>query len=257
MAIVEITNRSCLSVSGADAKSFLQGLITNDLNKLDQQVGLYSCFLTPQGKFLYDFMITTYNDGYILEVLKDDVESFKKRLKMYALRSDVKLEVLDDFKIYAGWGGNKPETAYDDPRLAELGWRNLSEKTETTIDFKDYDMHRIKLGIPDGSRDLKPEIMTVYDGNIDLLDGIALDKGCYLGQELTARIHYRGLVKKRLFTVKIDVEPEGGIIKTQEGSLAGELLSQQDGWGLALLKLAQFEKPLSGITVVKPDYLSI
>ncbi len=257
MPITEITNRLCLNVSGADAKSFVQGLITNDLNKLDHQDALYSCFLTPQGKFLYDFIITKHKDGYILEVLKDDVESFQKRLKMYALRSNVKLEILDNLKIYAGWNDAKPDEGYVDPRLPELGWRYIAQNMDTNTNFENYDLHRIKLTVPDGSRDLKPEIMTIYDGNIDLLNGVAFDKGCYLGQELTARIHYRGLVKKRLFAVKFDHPPTETDIKTEEGALVGQMLSTQGEYGLALLKLSEVDKSLQGFEVIKPGYLTL
>ena len=141
--IAEITNRTCLYVFGEDAKSFLQGLITNDMNLLDSQSAIYACFLTPQGKFLYDFMVTEYKDGYVLEVLKDDLESFQKRLKVYALRAKVKFEVLD-LKIYAIWDESEPVGAYQDPRLDALGYRLLSEDTtEKNAGLDDYDLHEL------------------------------------------------------------------------------------------------------------------
>ena len=272
MPVAQITNRVRLAVTGEDAFEFLQGLITNDLKLLDKQRMIYSCFLTPQGKFLYDFFITKIDKGYWLDILKDDLEPFKKHLKMYALRSKVNFEVRDDIKFFAVWDEEPPKRwSHQDPRHESLGhlfdrgedyfddglqkW--VKDETETTASMQDYDLHRIKCGVPDGSRDLKQGIMTLYDGNIDLLNGLSLQKGCYLGQELTARIHYRGLVKKRLFTVRLDQDSSDHDIKTQDGALAGELLSQQGEYGLALLKLSEIDKPLDGFEVIKPEYLRL
>ena len=258
--ITEITNRTCLQVTGEDAKSLLQGLITNDMNLLDNQPAIYACFLTPQGKFLFDFLITNSQDGYLLEVLKDDLEAFQKRLKIYSLRAKADFQIRDDLKIYAGWDNDMPEGAYIDPRLTDLGWRLVTDKVLTTSGtLADYDQHRAKLTVPDGSRDLKPELSTVYDGNLDLLNAVSLKKGCFLGQELTARVHYRGLVKKRLYTVQCDHALTDQDIKTGEGALAGEIFSPYGPYALALIKTAQTENQLVNgqkqLTLIKPAYL--
>ena len=250
--IAEITNRTCLYVFGEDTKTFLQGLITNDMNLLDNKPAIYACFLTPQGKFLYDFMVTKYKDGYVLEVLKNDLEGFQKRLKVYALRAKVKFDVLD-LKIYAIWEDQPPKGAYLDPRLDQLGHRLLSEKIiETNAGLDDYDLHRAKLTVPDGSRDLKPELSTIYDGNLDMLNAVSLKKGCFLGQELTARVHYRGLVKKRLYTLKLDQPTDDKDIRTEEGALAGETLSSYQSYDLALIKTTLVDDLTN---VMKPEYL--
>ena len=116
------------------------------------------------------------------------------------MRAKVSFEWRDDIKVYVLWGDQKADTSkaqifYQDPRLNELGLRMISNEDITTnATMAEYDTHRVMLGVPDGSRDLKQELSTLYDGNLDQLNAISLKKGCFLGQELTARIHYRGLV---------------------------------------------------------------
>ena len=145
--------------------------------------------------------------------------------KMYAMRAKVELSILDNVNIYALWGNDSHSDAYEDPRHNHMGYRLLSaDAIDTTHGLDEYDALRISFAIPDGSRDLKQEIMTLYDGNLDKLNAVSFDKGCYMGQELTARIHYRALIKKRLFQIASDTTPNDADIKTTEGALAGDLL---------------------------------
>ncbi len=242
MPIAHISNRSCLLVSGPDAKDFLQGLITQDMNLLDNQDAIYACFLTPQGKFLHDFLITRSEDSYFLEVLNDEVADLTKRLMMYKLRSNVDVRHASALKIYAAWaekGKDDLDDGYRDPRHPKLGARCVTEDAlSADADFADYDAHRITLTVPDGARDCTPKLSTLYDANMDKMQAISFDKGCFLGQELTARIHYRGLVKKRLFTIEGEgTLTSGHEVMNENGRSVGQIFSATGSLGLAILKV--------------------
>ena len=217
-------------------------------------------------------MITRYQGGYCLEVLEDDVAGMEKRFKVYAMRAKVKFEWLDQLNIYAVWNKEDDQPVpsgsfiYIDPRLESLGKRIITETdVNTDAEMHDYDAYRVSLGIPDGSRDMKAELSTLYDGNMDALNAMSLKKGCFLGQELTARMHYRGLIKKRLMTVQSGAAMTAGFINSTEGRMAGEVLSIYDGGhkGLALIKLeharANLKQPETDaeIRIVPPAYLKL
>ncbi len=159
-----------------------------------------------------------------------------------------------------------------DPRLAELGARVIMDRGRlarlgaelTQADFADWDRHRLALGIPDGSRDLVPDKSILLEAGFDELNGVDWQKGCYVGQELTARTKYRGLIKKRLFPVRIDgPAPPPGTIVTAEGRDAGEMRSSRDGQGLALLRLdaVAVGQPLvadaATLVPLRPDWMRI
>jgi folate-binding protein YgfZ len=159
-----------------------------------------------------------------------------------------------------------------DPRLPELGARAVLPKAGAEAALQgaglapagptDYDALRIRLGVPDGSRDLEVERATLLENGFDELGGIDWDKGCFMGQELTARTKYRGLVKKRLVPVEIDgPTPEPGTPVTADGKDAGVLRSTADGLGLALIRLEHLEAPLSAgaarLTPMKPAWMKV
>ncbi len=213
-----LNNRAALKISGKDSRSFLQGLITNDINFLDTQSCIYACLLTPQGKFLYDFFITENNGVLTLDCEGGErASSLAKLLNMYKLRADASIEITDNIPVYAIWDKNM---GTQDPRHEDMGYRsfkkpeNLPEKP-----FMEWDTRRIKLCIPDGSRDLLPQKSTMDEGCMDQLNAISYDKGCYVGQELTARMHYRGLGKKNLQTVNINELPDGAELRSSYGDI--------------------------------------
>jgi folate-binding protein YgfZ len=160
-----------------------------------------------------------------------------------------------------------------DPRLAALGARIVADRHDfvrfgapglVEADFAAYDRHRLGLGIPDASRDLVPEKSILLEAGFDELNGVDWQKGCYVGQELTARTKYRGLIKKRYFPVRIDgAAPEPGAIVRLDGKDAGEMRSARDGIGLALLRLDAVgaDRPLTAgaarLTPLRPDWLRI
>ncbi len=198
-----IKNRGQVKISGSDRKSFIQALTSNDINLLNRQGCVYSCLLTPQGKFLHDFFITEENEILYLDCEGGErARDLAKLLNMYKLRADIDIEVIENTNIYAVIGSSK--YGYKDPRHDDIGYRSYIKPDLTEKDFEIWDHLRISLCIPDGSRDMLIGKSTLLECNIDKLGGVSFDKGCYIGQEITARMHYRGLVKKHLKTVKLD-----------------------------------------------------
>lgn len=219
-----LNQRGILKISGVERREFIQGLITNDINHLDQQPCLYACLLTPQGKFLYDFFITQDGDTLILDCEGGErLGALTKILSMYKLRANVTFEMVKDVEVYAVFG---TEYGHKDPRHNDLGYRSFDKPEDLPeYPFEEWDKRRIELCIPDGSRDLIPQKSTMDEGHLDQLNAISYDKGCYVGQELTARMHYRGLGKKHLQTVPLNDMPEGA-----------ELRSSCANVGIALVK---------------------
>ncbi|MDH5723334.1 MAG: folate-binding protein [Alphaproteobacteria bacterium] len=196
---VKLKNRALIHLEGLDRHHFLQGLVTNDIDKLTPTTPLYACLLTPQGKFLYDFFIYEGDDFTLLDCEGGArAESLYKRLNMYRLRMDVQISIEDNVPVYAVFG---KAIGLPDPRHEALGYRSFEKPDLPEEPFETWDKKRIELCVPDGSRDLVPEKSTMDEGNMDGLNAISYDKGCYVGQEITARMHYRGLGKKHLQTV--------------------------------------------------------
>lgn len=254
---VSLPNRGQVSISGPDAGDFLQGLISNDISLVEEFPLVYSCLLSPQGKFHHDFFIRKDGEIYLLDCEGGErAENLAKRLKLFKLRSKVEFDVTPEIKIIAGTT-QKPETAFVDPRLPDLGWRDYSGEIEGRDSFEAYDIHRLKLGVPDGSRDLVIDKSTLLESRLDKLNAVSFKKGCYMGQELTARMYYRGLAKKHLYPVEFSGEMNAGeTIKTCGGRAAGEMRSHRAPYGLALLKDSEIGALSPDIKVILPDWMS-
>jgi len=264
-SFVVLEDRGILAVSGPDRRAFLQGLVSNDVEKIAADRAIYAALLTAQGKYLHDFIMVAAGEAIWLDAEAGRLADLKRRLSMYRLRAKVTLDELPDLAVAAVFGDgvcgvlNLPEqpgaarpfaggVALVDPRLMALGARVILPREairETLIaagiaeaDFAAYDRHRLALGIPDGSRDLIVEKSILLESGFDELNGVDWQKGCYIGQELTARTKYRGLIKKRLFPVRIDgPAPTPGTILSLDGKEAGEMRSSREDRGVALLRL--------------------
>lgn len=249
LPLIPLPDRTLIAVSGDDRVAFLQGLVTNDVTRLDGRA-VWSALLTAQGKYLHDFIILAEDGRLLLDVEAARREDLLRRLRMFRLRAKVELTDLTGQQgVFAQLdrdaGDRGAVTAVPggwsliDPRHAGLGRRLiLPVDRVATGDIADWDRLRIGLGIPDSSRDLIPEKSILLDNGFDELAGIAWDKGCYVGQELTARTKYRGLVKKRLVPVRVDGPlPEAGSIVTRDGADVGEIRSGRADLALALIRL--------------------
>ena len=270
-----LKNRAVLSVSGDDAVSFLQGLVSNDVERVSESRAIWAAFLTPQGKFLHEFMIVERQGRLLLDCEADRRDDLFTRLKRFRMRSKVEIEENDSLAIATAWGeiasgafelSPDQGTAcqiddgivFRDPRLADAGLRLIAtrdtlQQTLISAEFTEsdqatYDAHRIALGLPDGSRDLEVEKALLLENGFDELGGVDFQKGCYVGQELTARTHYRALIKKRLMPVIIDCEaPTSGTALTIDGKDAGEMKSSSGTHGLALIRLATWRSAPDGL----------
>jgi len=264
-----LPHRSVIAVSGSDRVEFLQGLISNDTRKVSPDQAIWAALLTPQGRFLNDmFVIDAGAETFLLETERERAAALARKLKMYTLRSKVTVEDRSEtMEVAVVFGPNAAEAmareqaladlvdaapfesvTFADPRLPELGVRLLAPvgqaaalltrrgAVEAPADA--YEALRLSLGVPDGSRDLLPEKALLLESGFDELHGVDWKKGCYMGQELTARTKYRGLVKKRLFPVKIDgALPAPGTLIERDGQDVGEIRSGAGDRAIALLRL--------------------
>ena len=210
---IDLTTRTVIEISGEDSRDFLQGLITNDINNLDKENSIYALMLTPQGKFLYDFFIYKYEEKILLDCDLEKIDEIKKKLSMYKLRSKVIIEnAADKYKIIAVTENlqNDKLKIYSDPRSCKLPLRIITaEKDNPVFDdnnlrqgsFSDYEKLRILNAIP-SDKDMGFNNSFPLDYGMDNHNAIDYKKGCYVGQEVTARMHYKGKLKKKPYIVE-------------------------------------------------------
>ena len=245
--IAPLPNRSVLEVSGADRVSFLQGLVSNDVAAVAPGRAVWAALLTPQGKWLADFFILSGGERLLLDCEAAQAAMLAQKLTRFRLRAAVQVQP-SPLLVYAAWDGT-PDAALQapDPRVPGAGWRVLSaEPLAATASFEDWDAHRLALGLPDGSRDMEPEKTTLLEAGYDELQGVSWTKGCYMGQELTARTKYRGLLKRRLVPVQVDGPlPAPGTPVLREGVEVGTMRSGQGGRGIALVRLDALDHALT------------
>lgn len=250
MPMTILPDRGVLEVAGEDRVAFLQGLISNDAAEAAPGRAVWAALLTPQGKWLADFFLFSDGERLLLDCERAQAPALVARLSRFRLRSRVSLrDASEEFHVHAGWGDKAtPEgaiVAASDPRLPNAGWRALAVAPLPGVDAEpeDWDRHRLGLGLPDGSRDMAAEQSVLLEAGFDELRGISWTKGCYMGQELTARTRYRGLLKRRLVPVAVEgpLPPRGapvlaGVIEV------GEMRSGRDGLGMALLRIDALDK---------------
>jgi folate-binding protein YgfZ len=263
--VAELPERGMIEVGGEDRVSFLQGLVSNDVAEAAPGRAVWAAFLTPQGKWLADFFVHADGDRLLLDVERAQIGMLVPRLSRYRLRSKVSVAAIEDFRVYAAWGGPPPVNpiAALDPRLPEAGWRILSKNPiPTNASPEEYDTHRLSLGLPDGSRDMEPEKSILLEAGFDELHGVSWSKGCYMGQELTARTKYRALIKRRLVPVVIDgPAPAPGTPIFKDGVDIGTMRSSRDQTGLAVVRLDAMNAKLTcgdaNLTPQIPTWMNI
>ena len=250
-----LTQRGLLRAGGASARSFLQGLVTNNVEQVNESTTIYAALLTPQGKFLHDFLIVQIGDALVLDLEVDRLQDLLRRLTMYRLRAAVDLvDVSKDLSVFAVFGDEAdglrdklPGTFVRDPRSPLLGHRLYSDSGSppdfaalgaNIVDPEAYDVLRISAGVPDGSRDIPAEKAFPLEYGFDSLGAVSYEKGCYIGQELTARTHNRGKVKKALYRVRFETNvPTAGTAIRSGDTEVGEVLTGAGHYGLAHLRI--------------------
>jgi folate-binding protein YgfZ len=237
-----LPSRAVIAVGGPDAKSFLNGLLTQEIETLAEGELRFAGLLTPQGRLLHDLFVAGTPDGALLDVAAEHRDAILTRLTMYKLRAKVDLAARD-LAVTAVFGDAPvaAESLYADPRLPGLGWRGYGLDIATTAGEDAYDAHRLALGVP-GPADWGTDRTYPIEADFDLLNGIDFKKGCFVGQETTSRMKRRGVIKNRMLPITFDGPPPAPGTEVLAGELrAGEVLSGRDGRAMALLRLDRIE----------------
>ena len=255
-------DRAVLRVSGADRIDFLQGIVSNDVAKAGADRGVWAAFVTPQGKYLHDFFLAADGASILLDCERARADDLRRRLRRYTLRSDARVESADDLAVALASAPPAPAdgaaACFPDPRHREAGYRLIGPHSAiaralaatglAAADPLDWDRRRLALGLPDGSRDLEAERSTLAEANADLLGGIDWEKGCWMGQEVTARMHYRGLAKRRLTPMRVDGPvPARGATVERDGKPVGECRSSAGDLVMVLARTEAIDEAEPGL----------
>ena len=265
MKALKLTSRGVIRLHGKDSKALLQGLITNDIELLNSKTAIYAALLTPQGKYLFDFFIALEGDDLLLDCEATRVTDLVRLLMMYRLRAEVEItDISDSHKVYTLWDA---DIGLPDPRSADIGNRLITdtEPDAEALSLHDYEEKRLELGLPDSSCDIMVDKNFILEANFKELNGVSFTKGCYVGQELTARMNHRTTVKKRLLPI---VSHGGDLIcatdiKNADGKIIGDIRSVQEKRAIAFLKLEylggdnRFMAGDTEIEVIIPGWLEV
>jgi len=225
-------DRQVLRITGADRVEFLQGLVSNDVRKLDQGL-VYAALLSPQGKYLADFFLVPEADAILLDAPAPLAAGLKQRLSMYKLRADVQIADTD-IAVQRGLGP-VPEGGFADPRHAALGWRYYGEPPLDTAPV-DWDAVRVAHVIPEHGAELTPDSYILECG-FERLNGVDFRKGCYVGQEVTARMKHKTELRKGLVAVLLDGPVTPGTVIAANGKAAGVVHTVSGTQAIAYLRL--------------------
>ncbi len=269
-----LSGRAIVAVEGTEARDFLQGLITNDIAGCSPGHGIYAALLTPQGKILFDFFVVPDEQRFLLDCAAATAPDLVKRLGLYRLRAKVQIAPRPELSVAAVWRDPLPASfqgviAYSDPRLAALGMRLIGapqqiEAATASVPRGDYDNFRLSLGVPD-SADLPPDQVFALDAALEELDGVSFNKGCYVGQEVTARMKHRATARRRFYIAKARPLPAAGTAIRAEGRELGRMATGKGDHALALVRLdrlaqaeaanARMEADGTLVVLRKPDWL--
>jgi len=282
-----LPDRGVVKVAGDGARNFLHGLVTADILDLTPGTARFCALLTPQGKIVADFIAVEApaadGGGFFLDLTRSRAVPLIEKLNLYKLRAKVMIEDLSDtLGVLAAWDGGQDSGAttkyglcYADPRLPELGLRVMLpphlaaaaavELGAIVVAARDYDAHRIAIGVPQGGIDFQYGDAFPHESDMDQLGGIDFAKGCYVGQEVVSRIEHRGIARTRAVPIRFDgAAPPAGTAIMAGARAIGTMGSAADGHGVALLRLDRVAEamadgePLAGggvpIRLVKPDW---
>ena len=243
----KLDKRGVLYLSGKDTRKFLNNLITQNPNKISKGTGIYASLLTPQGKYLFDFFLIEDDEHLLLDCHESQTTDLLQKLTMYKLRADVEIRnISGDLTVWAlstpDGPDHKNHITIPDPRHPDMGYRLYLPRGKKPIfgetDISKYETKRIELGIPEGPIDLEVGKRFIMEANLEELNGLDFNKGCYVGQEINARMKHRGTLKKRIIPVEFEGSAPSPNTKIMLGNKeAGYTLSHQGNMGLALMRL--------------------
>ena len=269
--IAELADRAVIRLSGAGARDFLQGLLTNDIAKAAPGKAVHAGLLSPQGKILFDFFVAPDGDDYLLEVASAQAEALRQRLSFYRLRAPVTIEAEPNLKVAVAWGEAPPASfsaggrIFADPRLESMGWRamlpldvDLAGLGCEPAGEAGYHAHRIAQGVPEGGRDYAFGDAFPHEAMFDQLDGVDFEKGCFVGQEVVSRMQHRGTARKRV----VGVEGEGtlpppGTEIFADAMPIGTLGSVDGKSGLALVRLDRAEEAKANGMALRAGHIPV
>ena len=262
LKMARLSDRGVVRVAGPDAMKFLNGTITADLDMLARQAAVHSALLTPQGKMLFEFFVVKAPEaegGFLLETGRDLAGGLVKRLRMFMLRAQVTVEdVSGAFEVAAVWGGPPPASdkliVYEDPRfVTRMGARMLApvppgfsahtgdvDGEAEWVRAEDYHAHRIARGVPEAGKDYALGDTFPHEANLDLLHGVSFTKGCFIGQEVVARMKHKGVVRKRVLAVDGAAPLRSGAPVMLGEAEIGRIGSVAGRQGLALIRIDRY-----------------
>jgi folate-binding protein YgfZ len=258
MPTAQLDDRAVVRIAGPDAATFLQNVVTLDVPAVDRDGCGYGGLLTPQGKVLWDFLLHQLDDGYAADVRADEVEAFAKRLSLYKLRAKAEIGVAADLAVFVAWGDDSaPQgggAVHADPRLADLGrrWIAPAGSVQTDAAAADWHRHRIALAVPEGGVDFEFGDAFPFDAAMDSLNGVAFDKGCFVGQEVVSRMRHRGTARRRIVALNAKAAlPDPGAEIAAGGRPLGRLGSAANGHAIGLVRLDRLRAALDAGEPVK------
>ena len=271
-----LPDRGVVKVAGDDARRFLNGLVTNDMAKVSPGHPRFAALLTPQGKIITDFIIAEASaedgGGFFLDCPRALAPALVEKLNFYKLRAKVICEDLSEalgvMAVWDGSGASEYGLSYPDPRLAELGWRIMlppdlaaeaaADLGATLVDAEAYEIHRIALGVPRGGLDFIYGDTFPHEADMDQLNGVDFDKGCYVGQEVVSRVEHRASARNRVVPIAYDeFAPNSGLPIMAGDKQVGTLGSTAKGRGLALLRLDRVEDARAAGTPLEAGGIAI
>ena len=258
--IARLNSRALIRVSGPDARPFLHTLLTQDVETLADDELRFGALLSPPGRLLFDLFLWGEGEAVVLDVAADRRDALLQRLAMYRLRAQVGVEP-DGRPVLAAWGGTLPEGFVIDPRTPGLGGRSFGGDVVADATEDAWQACRLAVGVPDPAADAPSDKTYAIEANLDLLNGIDFQKGCFIGQETTSRMKRRGIIKNRMLPITFDGPPPAFGAEVLNGDLrSGEVLSGRDGAAMALLRLDRLEGALTvdgrPLTVRRPDWMA-
>ena len=272
MEIVRLSDRKVVSITGLDAASLLQGLVTCDVDRVETSGIAYGALLTPQGKVLFDFILYKSPEGFLADLPFEAAEGFMKRMKLYKLRAKVDLlDRSDSVSVYQIFGDEK--TGRPDPRHGKLGSRFVAsmDDVQTLLDESSafsvdkYHARRIALGIPEAPHDFAYGDVFPHDVALDSLGAVSFQKGCYVGQEVVSRMEHRGTARRRIVVVAAGADlAEQGVEISADDRSVGILGSRSGKNGIATVRLDRVRAAQTGnieircgevpVTLTLPDW---
>lgn len=262
-----LTDRAVIRLFGDDRRTFLQGLITQDIETLSPDRSLFAALLTPQGKILFDFFIVENCDGFLIDCNAAAAAALARRLTLYKLRAKIVIEI--DQSLLVAASEHRIELAgaitFRDSRLGALGWRAIIAGKISGGDMN-YEQRRISLGVPEFGNDFVSDDIYLLDVNYDAMGAVSYKKGCFVGQEVTSRMKRKGETRKRTLIAEFDGPPPAkGAAVTAGDSTLGEILSGVNGRALALIRLDRWAKTKAiglapvcegrALQLLVPDYM--